>query len=111
MANLLKSREKDALHCSFNIEYDDRLSFYDAPEMGVNWNIIDIQWVHGMTAGDIFKQLTEMERYLLYLKYEDGDERPLSDYELARITGLDRMYIRRSVLKIKEKLKVLVEAI
>lgn len=108
MGNMLKARGKDALYCAFNLEYDDRLAVVECPEMGINWSNIDLQWVHGITAGDIFKQLDEMERYLLYLKYEDGDERPLSDYDLAKITGLDRMYIRRKMLKIKDRLKELV---
>jgi len=109
MLAIVKPRERDALYRAHNLEFIDELSCVPAPEMGINWSPIDLQWVHGLTSSDLFNQLTEMDRYLIYLKYEDEDKSPLSDYDIARLTGLDRMYVRRKMLKIKEQLKQLVE--
>jgi hypothetical protein len=77
--------------------------------MGKTYSRIDYQWVKGTTTGDVFDQLEEHERYLLFLKYENGESKPLSDYDIAKITGQDRMYVRRKFIKIKSKIKELVE--
>ncbi len=108
LKEMIVKRQRDAMQCLY-VEYNDDLSPIEKDEVGINWNTIDLRWVHGMTTGDLFKQLNEMERYLLYLKYEDEERKPLSDYEIAKLTGMDRMYIRRKMLKIKDKLKELIE--
>lgn len=106
MKALTIPREKDALSCLFNVEFNDELDQnYCNPAVGFNWNAIDLRWVRGDTTGTLFKQLTEIERYLLYLKYETKEKKPLSDYELARLTGMDRMYVRRKMLKLKDRIK------
>jgi hypothetical protein len=109
--SLIMSRQKDALSCSFNVEYNDELNTYRTENNGVgtNWSELDVRWIRGLTAGDIFRELSEMDRYLLYLKYEKNTDKPLSDYSLARITGMDRMYIRRRMLLIKDKIKELAD--
>lgn len=105
-----RPRERDALSCFYNVEFNDKLDqSYMAPNAGINQNAIDLSWVHGFTTGELFKNLTTMERYLLYLKYEDLDDKPLSEYEISRLTGMDRMYIRRKMLKLKKKIETLVK--
>jgi hypothetical protein len=107
--NIAVERSKDVLYGISNIEYYDEMA--GAPSVngtGKNYGRIDFLWVRGDTAGDAFNQLEEYERYLLFLKYENGESKPLSDYDLARLTGQDRMYVRRKMLKIKDKLKELV---
>jgi len=104
---LIRRKFKDALSCAFNIEFDDAMPGTQNT-IGINWNPIDMKWVQGITSSEIFKELTEMDRYLLFLKYEDENKKPLSDYEVANLTGLDRMYIRRKFLSIKDKLRSLV---
>jgi hypothetical protein len=111
LLKIIKPREKDAMYRSCNLEFNGDFLSVDPAEMGVNWSPIDLRWVHGDTTGELFKQLSELDRYLIYLKYDEEEKRPLSDYELARITGLDRMYVRRKMLKIRDKLKELVNII
>jgi len=106
---LAKTRSRDALHCVHNVEYKDEINGTGKlSHVCVNWSDIDMRWVRGSSAGDIFSQLDDAERYLLYLKYESG-RKPLSDYSVAKITGMDRMYVRRKMLKIVEKVKTLAE--
>ena len=104
-------RGKDALHGIYNIEYNDEMvSSEPSQESFEGPTNLDHEWVSGKTTGEIFNQLDEYDRYLLYLKYEKDPSKPLSDYDLAKITGTCRMAIRRKMLKIKEKVKSLVEA-
>lgn len=107
--NLATMRGKDALHGIYNIEYNDELMSKEKEESTYEGPMsLDHKWVKGSTAGELFGQLEEFERYLLYLKFQD--DKPLSDYELSKLTGQCRMYVRRRMLKIKDKLKALVEA-
>ena len=109
--NLATTRARDAMYCPYNMEYNDEINNVCVEDDGyVDWTMIDLRWVYGETTGDVFKDLEEYERYLLYLKFNNGDDKLLSDYDLARLTGQDRMYIRRKMLRIKSKLKQLVEA-
>ena len=105
---LAVTRAKDALTCFHNVEYNDSIQGYKEPEVGINWNVLDLRWVQGITASDHFKELDELERYILYLRYEDEDKKPVSDRDIARMTGLDRMAIRRRLVKIRNKLKELI---
>jgi hypothetical protein len=104
-------RAKDAMQCPYNMEYNDELNGLAVADSGIpcGWTNIDLKWVYGDTTGDIFRHLDDYERYLLYLKYSDGEDKPLSDYDIARLTGQDRMYVRRKMLKIKDKLSLLRE--
>ena len=108
LAGLVIKRQKDALHRPANLEYIDAMSPIRQPEARSNWNGIDLQWVRGDTASDLFLSLDELERYLIFLRYEE-DEKPKSEWELARITGLDRMYVRRRFVKIRNKLAELIK--
>lgn len=108
LAALVQRRSKDAMHRSSNISFMEAYLEANSIDPRVNWAPIDMCWVKNETTSDIFKELTEMERYLIYLKFENEDKNPLSDYDVARITGLDRMYIRRKFLSIQQKLKQLV---
>jgi hypothetical protein len=110
LAALIMKRKKDALHCQSNLQFIDDLSPAHEPEVGVNWNTLDLQWVRGETASEVFQTLDELERYLLYLQHSNEEEKPKSEYDLAKLTGLDRMYIRRRLFKVREKLKEAVNA-
>ena len=109
--DLATVRGKDALHGTYNIEFnDDMISGDPDPSLVDGPADLDHDWVRGVTAGEVFGQLEEYERYLLYLKYENEEVKPLSDYDLAKITGACRMAIRRKMIHIKEKIKELVDA-
>lgn len=109
--SLIKRKAKDAMSGAFNLEFEASIPCPRESDIGVNWNPIDLRWVQGSTTSDLFKDLTEMDRYILFLKYESEDKKALSDYEIARLTGLDRMYVRRKFLAIKDKLKQLIEVV
>jgi hypothetical protein len=110
MKQIATIRARDAMYCPRNLEYNDELNNIPALDTPTcNWTPIDLHWVYGKTTGDSFKHLDEYERYLLYLKYEDESQKPLSDYDIARLTGQDRMYVRRKMLKIKDKLKDVID--
>lgn len=104
LKELAMHKAKDALHCVYNTPFDDTIQsdiLTDAPKpIG-----LDLHWVHGFTAGEPFNQLDEYERYLLFLRYEDEDCKPLSERDIAKVVGADRGYIRRRLAKIKTKLK------
>lgn len=112
LAAIIKARQRDALSMASNIlEFnDDLLPPEEFRHFSREWNDIDIRWVNGATTGELFKQLTELDRYLLFLKFQEDINKPLSDYALARLTGLDRMYVRRRMIFIKDTLKELVDA-
>jgi hypothetical protein len=108
--NIALQRARDALYGTHNIEYHDEINGIPTIDpWNSNYNRIDYEWVWGDTSGDIFNQLDEYERYLIFLKYESPKGKPLSDYDLAKLTGQDRMYIRRKMLTIKDKIKHMVE--
>ena len=99
---IVEKRKMDALSCGYNVEYEDEVSssFGSAEERE-----IDLRWIYGDTAGEPFNRLTEMERYLLYLKYVSISPKYNSDYDIAKITGIDRMYIRRKMIKLVDQIK------
>ena len=68
---------------------------------------IDLKdWVWGKSATAPFSLLTEMERYLLWLRYEcDPDGKKLSTREIALTTGYHQRSIIYKLKKIKIKLK------
>jgi hypothetical protein len=108
MKSIAAIRAKDAMQCPYNLEFNDDINNISV-ESGIpgETTAIDLRWVYGDTTGNVFVHLDDYERYLLYLKYQDEDERPLSDYDIARLTGKDRMGIRRRMLKITAKLKAI----
>jgi hypothetical protein len=109
MKTIATIRARDAMTCPHNLEYNDDLNGVCSFVHPSDWTMIDLKWVYGKTTGDVFKHLEEYERYLLYIKYSDSYDKPLSDYDIARLTGIDRMYVRRKMLKIKEKLQEIVK--
>ena len=106
---LVKLKQRDVLSCAHNMEFDDSLDFLQSNqhEPGTNLNDIDLEWVKGTTASEPFRCLSELDRYILFLKFHINLDKPRSDYKLADLTGMDRVYIRRRWLKIKDKLKEL----
>lgn len=110
LKTLSSAKSKDALHGVYNLEFNEDTMGDQANHITINDPIsLDYEWVKGTTAGEIFNQLDEFERYLLFIKYENQQGKTLSDYELARVTGSCRMAIRRKLLKIKEKIKGLID--
>jgi hypothetical protein len=108
IAKLVQDRAKDALATFHNIEFDERIQKSINPEACLNWNVLDLRWVVGDTASDHFRELDDIERYILYLRYENEGKRPMSDRDIAKMTGMDRMFVRRRIAKIKSKLKSLI---
>ena len=109
LRQLASLKARDALHCLYNTSFDDTLSVESKP-MEPHFIGLDLKWVYGFTAGEPFNKLDEFERYLLFLRYEDEDGKPLSERDLARLVGADRGYIRRRLDKIKIKLKEYLES-
>ena len=108
LKKLATLRSRDAMYCRYNVEYSDEINGTGIENVvGENFSGIDQDWVRGFTTGEVFSQLEESDRYFLYLKYE-SNKKYLSDYGVARLTGMDRMYIRRKMQKIKEKLEKIV---
>jgi len=104
LRELASTKAKDALHCLYNTPFDEALSLESKP-LEPHFIGLDLKWVHGFTAEEPFNKLDAFERYLLFLRYEDEDGKPLSEREIAKVVGADRGYIRRRLDKIKIKLK------
>src|SRR5665213_3125670 len=81
LKEICKARGKDALHGIYNIEFNDEMITSEPIEYSEGPSNLDHDWVSGGTAGEMFNQLEEYERYLLYLKYENEKAKPLSDYD------------------------------
>lgn len=104
LRQLASTKARDALHCLYNTPFDEALAV-ETKALEPHFIGLDLKWVHGFTAGEPFNKLDEFERYLLFLRYEDEDGKPLSEREIAKMVGADRGYIRRRLDKIKTKLK------
>jgi len=104
LRQLASHKAKDALHCLYNTPFDEALSV-ESKSLEPHFIGLDLKWVYGYTAGEPFNKLDEFERYLLFLRYEDEDGKPLSEREIAKMVGADRGYIRRRLEKIKIKLQ------
>jgi len=104
LRELASLKARDALHCLYNTPFDEALAVESKP-IEPHFIGLDLKWVHGFTASEPFNQLDEFERYLLFLRYEDEDGKPLSERDIAKMVGADRGYIRRRLDKIKIKLK------
>ena len=88
---------KEGIH-EYQYNYDN-----DPEGVGVGINLKD--WVWGKTASEPFSDLTEMERYLIWLRYEgDPDGKKLSTREISVITGYHQRSIIYKLKKIKLKL-------
>ena len=104
LRQLASTKARDALHCLYNTPFDEALAV-ETKALEPHFIGLDLKWVYGFTAGEPFNTLDEFERYLLFLRYEDEDGKPLSDRDIAKMVGADRGYIRRRLEKIKIKLK------
>lgn len=112
LAKIISKRSKDALCCMETIEFDDlQHGEVIEPKIENNWSNIDLEWIGGSTSGSIFSGISNLDRYFLFLKYESEDGKERSDRYISKITGFDRMYIRRRVIKIKEIIKQSSEAL
>ena len=88
---------KDDMHI-FEENYDN-----DLPGVGIGIDLKD--WVWGETSTAPFSELTEMERYLLWLRYEcDPGGKKISTREMALTTGYHERSIIYKLKKIKKKL-------
>jgi hypothetical protein len=110
---LVKLKQRDALSNPHNVEFDDAFDLEQKQnlEPGANYNDIDLKWVRGGTSSTLFRNLSEMDRYILFLKFHVNPDKPASDYKIADLTGMNRVYLRRKYLKIKAKLKELIHII
>ena len=110
LRELIARRQKDALYAGKNVEVESLIDVLEQPsKKSTEETDIDIRWVFGDSSGDIFNKLSAMDRYLLYLKYHKDFNKPLSDYEVARVTGIERMSVRRRFIKIRDKIKQMVD--
>jgi len=66
---------------------------------------LDYNWVHGITCSDAFSELTELERLLLKLTYEDH----LTDIEISEKVGLHRHTIRKKKIACLKKVDIFKE--
>ena len=92
------------------LEFDEDLVDYSGfqdwhyPEEVVGIDLKD--WVWGDSSSRPFSLLTEMERYLLWLRFEgDTDGKKLSTREMALLTGYHERTIIYKLNKIKLKIK------
>jgi len=90
---------REELHES-EFNYDN-----DPPAVDIGINLQD--WVWGDTAEVPFSTLTEMERYLLWLRYEgDPYGKKISTREMGEITGYHQRTIIYKLERIKDKLSL-----
>ncbi len=73
----------------------DDLVEYPAPQKSVN---IDDDWVKGRTAGAGFSELTEQQRRLIQLCYNDG----VPDIHVARLVGITVYSLKKEKQTIKD---------
>lgn len=107
LKGLARIKSRDALCGDDHLEYSD---LYGIPQKGQKRfsddEEIDLRWIHGKTTGDLFKQLTRGERYLLWLKYESSaNGKELSSWDIVKVTGLHHKTILYKLNKIREKLE------
>jgi RNA polymerase sigma factor (sigma-70 family) len=87
---------------ALNIPYDDDENITELVEPSLNFiereRLIDMEenelgtnWIYGITASDLFDDLTPFDRLILKLYYIDG----LHDYEIAKRSGFHRNWIYR----------------
>ena len=102
---LIRIKSRDALSGEENLPYNEAI--FRRSKLGLpDEEALDLRWVQGTTAGDIFEHLTKTERYILWLKYEsDPEGKELSSFDISKITGLHQKSIVDRILKIKKKLK------
>ena len=108
MKALVNVKSKDAL--SSDIVPYSELIFHAAENISPldikEYPPINLQWVHGLTSSDMFSGLSNLERYILWLKYEsDPDGKPLSSQDIANATGLHKKTIDLKLKVIRNKLK------
>jgi hypothetical protein len=88
-----------------DVLFDDKYACQDSG-IGISPNIDLSGWVWGKEATAPFNELTEMERYLLWLRYEgDPSGKKLSKREISNITGYHAQTINDRLEKIKSKIK------
>jgi len=93
---------KDIYYCTdlMSIEAAIEKKFEDKPfnlEFNEYDNLNNILWLNGLVCGELFKNLSYTERFILVKRYQDK----LSAKEIAQLTG----FHHRSVARIAKKLK------
>jgi RNA polymerase sigma factor (sigma-70 family) len=92
---------KDMYHADDLIPYEESLEaqHLDKPlniEIDEKMDLNNILWLNGIVCGDLFKELSYAERYVLVKAYQDG----LDDKEIAKLTG----FHPRSIYRIRKRL-------
>lgn len=75
------------------------LKYYDNPlnlEVDEHTDLNNLLWLNGVSCGELFKDLTYNERYILVKAYEDG----MDDKEIARLNG----FHHRSIYRIRKRI-------
>ena len=111
---LCSIKSRDALSSGDNIPYiphlQSELSDRRSRKIRVEPQDINLDWVYKKdVAGDIFDYLTEIERYLLWLKYESHPRgKKLTNKQIAKRIGLHYKTVEGRIDKIREKLKEII---
>ena len=104
--DLVRVKSRDAMTSDI-VQYDELV--YHPSENQNNgsgsWSSIDLNWIHGFTTGDMFKRLTELERYLVWIKYESHpDCKVLSNRQISETTGLHKKTVDYKLKNVKSVL-------
>jgi RNA polymerase sigma factor (sigma-70 family) len=96
----LEINDDDSIEDSMEITYVNRPFKVDVHEQ---MDLNNVLWLNGIVCGELFKDFTYTERYILVKLYQDH----LSVKEIAQLTGLNPFSIykirRRLVSKLNEK--------
>lgn len=115
LCNWIIKKGKDIITGRDWVQYHDFLheSEYnydnDPPGVGVGINLEG--WVWGEEAGEVFSELTEAERYLLWMKYEGNPIGKTTMRDLAVMMGLHYQTIVLRMNNIRKKLRVAMEEV
>ena len=106
----INKKGNDIVTGSDCVEYSDYMhessyNYDNDPEgIGVGINLQD--WVWGNEANEVFSELSEAERYLLWLKYEgDPRGREMTMRDIASLTGFHYQTIVYRLNRIRDKVK------
>ena len=105
LKSLVSSKFYDALSFDNYIPFNELI--YNANNrIEKDYVNIDLKWIHGITTGDIFKILTEAQRYILWIRYEsDPEGKVLSTIDISKVTGFHHKTITYKLNQIRKILE------
>ena len=109
---MINKLRKDAMNNTLDDSYDDGILIENSNLHHIGaWDepvVIDHEWVVGRTSNEMFSQLSQFERHLLFIKYESSSTgKELSANEIATITGFHHKTVLKRLSEIKIKLDLL----